>query len=63
MDNYGTMKVFMLYVDSHGQTKCKTLETRHFITLEEAREYARKVRVHNDPEKIDAVWEPERVSL
>lgn len=63
MSNYGTMRVFMLYIDSHGQTKCKTLEARHFITLEEAKDYAGKVREDNSPEKIHAVWEPERIDL
>jgi hypothetical protein len=63
MTDYGTMKVFMLYVNSHGQTQCRTLETRHYITLEEAKEYAGKVREDNNPEKIHAIWQPEKISL
>jgi hypothetical protein len=63
MTDYGTMKVFMLYVNSHGQTQRRTIETRHYITLEEAKEYAGRIREDNNPEKIEVAWQPENIRL
>jgi hypothetical protein len=62
MSNYGTMKVFMLYVNSNGQTQCKTLETRHYISLEEAKGHVKEVREHNEI-VIHAVWQPQSIDL
>lgn len=65
MSNYGTMKVMMYFVNSRGQNQKKTLESRHYVSIEEAKDYVLEVR-QNNPKlegELYAEWQMDPVKM
>jgi len=63
MMDYGVVRVLGYYVNGNGQTKVRILEVKHYITLEEARKYAEKVRENNPKIVSRIMWMLDPVNL